>query len=168
MGLRRFCNQSESVSIWESQIQDSIWVSASAIKRNCFSSDSLYPRGPKNSLRGQIWIFLNIGVECYCSGVHFSSSAGGAQQDYEGFRAVGAWVVCQLACSYGFVQMSLFPGGGKEKVLGRKLKELEAWGKGCIPLQGQMFIRWSPRAFSCKRSLLSSGRSAFTSFKGRG
>lgn len=61
--------------------------------------------------------------------------------------------------------MSLFPG--KEEVLGRKLKELEAGVRLSSPA-GTMLTSWSPRALLCKRSLLGSGRSAFASFKGKG
>lgn len=59
--------------------------------------------------------------------------------------------------------MPLF--SGKEEVLGRKLKVLEA-GIRLSPPVGTMLTSWSPRAFFCKRSLLGSGRSAFASFQG--
>lgn len=37
--------RNEPTSTWESQIQDSIWVSALAIKRNCFSQTPCTPEG---------------------------------------------------------------------------------------------------------------------------
>lgn len=94
---------------------------------------------------------------CHCQGVHFFFSSGSAQEAYEPLRATGAWVVCRLACSCGCVQLSLFSGWGKEEVLGRKLKELEAGERLSFP-SGMMLTRWSPKAFSYKRSLLGSGR----------
>lgn len=71
---------------------------------------------------------------------------GSAHQAYDPLRAMGAWVVCQLACSYGFVQMCVFPGWAQVEVPGRKLKESEAREKAASP-PGMRLLRWSLELF---------------------